>query len=483
MSGNIAPGGAAVNAIGEATVRVVTPSLSVTKSTSTAKVKDGGVGSFVLNVTNTSNGPVTINNILVSDTYTIGGSLTCKENGQSIQLISATATAPAQKFTYTIPSLTQGATWTARCEISGVSATGTNVLTASAANPLNQAVTITPSQNASVNVEKATPDLAVSKSASVSSARIGDSFKYTISVMNNMGTSQTAVNVTDALPNYLRLDNLTRTRVNTQASVSGITSGVVAWDKFNSSSNSGSGWASSTWATSGGNVSISSSRYGFSFGSTSSTKSISRDVVLGTDTYQSLNLSLACTTTLTGTNVVPAVTLTSGSGGSATTVTAVAASGQSCGVSSGWSTGSFKQILYTIPVTALAGASSPTFTLTVGATMGSSKALYIDDIFINAGQIAFDSQTSNSDGNGWASDWTVSSTPSGKFTLSSGQLYLNRSQSSTYSGTASRLVSISGDTYANAAISFQCAHGQFGTNDFLEIKANGVSILRDDYGG
>lgn len=468
-----------VQSQGDATVRVVTPSLSVTKTTDTPKVKSGGIGYFTLTVKNTSNGPATFSNVVVSDTYTTGGVLTCKVLGTIVPLTSVSVTAPAQTFTTTIATLAQNDEWVARCDISGVTAEGTNVLTATADNPLKPGTAVVPASNSSVSVALAEPALSVSKKASTGSARAGDKFYYTVAATNTQSTGNlTNVRLQDTLPAGLTLEGVTRNYVNTRSSVSGATTGVVAWEKFfdKKSAGTAAGWATSgnsEWQTT--NVNYSSDSWA-KFSLSSSPSSIQRTVSLDKTRYPFMHINLECSSNNTNA-VTPVVTLTSGS----TVITVAANSGQSCGYTSNSTPKTYRQINYRVSTDLLA-ASATTYTLKIAATGASSKIMNLDDIYLNSGQIAFDSVVSSSDGLGWAGNGWALTNPDSKFSISSSQFYLkSESSSTTVTGAASRSVVVSADEYSSAELSFQCRHSTFAqSTDWLEIKANGVSIFRED---
>ncbi len=469
-----------VQSQGSASVRVVTPSLSVVKTSTTPKVKSGGIGYFTLTVTNTSNGPATFSNVVVSDTYTTGGVLTCKVLGAAVTLTSASAVSPALKFTTTIASLAQGEVWVARCDINGLTAAGSNSLDASADNPLKSGTSVVPVNESAVSIALAEPALSVSKKSSVGSARVGDRFYYTVSAINNNTVgNQDNVRIQDTLPAGLTVDSVTRNYVNTRSTAGGATTGVVAWDKFFNSQSGGTGWVSSSssaWATSSGVSYGNNSKTKFSL--SGSAQYLERTVSLDSTRYPVLHINLECASD-NNTAIIPTLTLTPSVGAA---ITVAANSGQTCGTT----TSTYKQINYKVLTSSLASTAT-TYTLRIAATGASNKFLYVDDIYVNSGQIAYDSVVSSTDGLGWAGNgWTLTqgalpTNSSNKFTISSSQLYLNKSSSYVYSGVATRSVVVSDDEYSSAALSFQCNHSSFtSTSDWVEIKANGVSIFRED---
>lgn len=469
-------GSTLISSTGEVSVQVVTPSLLVTKTADSTKIKANGIANFSLSVKNTSNGPATMSNITVTDSYNIGGTLACKVLGANITLTDGGTVSGRRIFTYTIPSLETGAEWDARCSITGVTTAGTNILSASATNPLKNTNTVNSTGNGTVTITIGAPDLVTSKTASSGSVRIGDQFYYTVSATNTtVGTAMTNVKLVDQIPSSLRVDKVTRNYVSTSGATAG-TTGVVAWDKFYNSSSGGSGWLGSSWSF-GSSASInSSSKVQMSLQTSSnSTTYMERTVTLGTTSYPQLHINIECQTD-NSTAIVPVVTLTPSSGSA---ITVAPNSGQSCNTSS-----TNKGINYKVN-SSLISSSAITYTLRITAPTVSStgKKLYVDDVVINCGQIAMDPTNSSTDGLGFNNDWklTAGSNSSSKFKFSSGQLYVDASSNNTYSGTATRNLTITPDEYNNVKLTFQCRHSSFSNNDdLLEIKVNGRSVFKED---
>ena len=468
-----------VSSQGSASVQAVTPRLVVIKTTETPKVKQGGTGYFTIKVQNDSDGPLTLTNIDVTDTFTTGSALTCKILGT---IIPPTNPGVAGTATYRIASLEQNQEWSARCELTDIQINGTNSITASAPNPL-AAGSVTPNIPSSVGIEIAEPDLTISKTSSQSTARVGDSYYYNLTASNNSSTTtQTNVQITDLIPTELQVTGVTRNYLTASASAGSRVSGVIAWDKnLSGNTSGGAGWKSgSNWVTSG--VTSSSSGYfKFSFAGSSSTKSMTRTVSLDKTRYSSLSLNLECTS---DTTVSPALSLTA-----STLVIPGSASG-SCSAasikSSQISTSSLKkQITYTFDASLLPSTATD-FALEISAAGTSGKSMLVSDIYLTSGQIAFDSVTSSSDGVGWSNSWGITAINSSYFKISSGEIYVStnkNAKTTTYSGTAKRTVLIpQGSTLTDSGkLSFACYHDSFSdASDSLVITANGNVIFRND---
>jgi len=345
--------------------------MSIKKEPAIQQVTPGGVAAFRITVSNISTNGMTIDHIIVTDTFTTGGTLSCSgTNGQTFGSNSGVATAD-------IGSLDPGESWMGTCEIAGVSAdSGSNSFSAASSTTgvtgLNS--NGSPSENTTVN--KVT-SLTLSKSITSKNVSPGKTIYYQLVVTNNTGDTKTGISFNELLPKGLTYVPGSASVQNTMPSGGGSTktAKVLLKEKFDTSTVGASG----TWVAakigSGGDInsaSISSNKLQISPNGNNETYTVTRNVYFDNNVAdaklyfdywrddQSDNATLSVS--LNGTIIASGLTYSS----SRTTVSPIS-----------------------IPVTSgMYGQPLPLTFIFKGAGNGNKK--YLDDIYLISGAQYFD---------------------------------------------------------------------------------------------
>ena len=478
-------GSANVSSSDDVVVTLVTPHLTLSKTPANQVVQAGGDASFTIKVTNDSDGPATITNIVVSDTFTTGGALSCQ----------------AGAMPFTIASLQKDEVWQTTCKVVGITGGGTNTLSATANNPYKgTAMTITSS---AVNITLGTPALLLAKTVTPGGAvSPGDVISYKLSVTNTSNVTQTGVVLSDTLGAGLTAGTATITRVDTSSS-SGKTYGTVAWDKFNytQGSTTMTGWNTSTqgWSATTANWATDGTSTATNKGIKISTKNSNGN------TLQKIEDQSVQIATQSGKTSILKRSVPLSSGNEAVSVlfecavdTSTAATNQT-GFSFVVKLGSFtsgeqvctsarKSFKVDVPTSfyteATATAKELSFTAQgTGTSAGSNgSTIYLDDIFVVTGAVQTDSFTGSTSGStyltngfGWSgSNWaeTDTSTKMSLSTTSSSRLgtvaYWKGTSGAT--GNITRTFSLAPTDYAAAKIGFNCYGSLSGSSNFLKIE-------------
>lgn len=439
-----------------ATIAEGTPTadLTLSKTPETQQVSTGGVAAFKLEVENSSTGGITLNNIALTDTFNIGGSIQCYEAG----VLRLNGSSPA---TYTIPTLAPGAVWTAACEITGATTTGTNDLRAVPATQTisgtTTAATLTANSNTASVTVGANSALSVEKSSD-GSIYPGGKVNYTVKITNSTGSNRTGIKLGDVLPAGVSAVAKSATIKSTDlTATSNDVNAVVARDKFNysdiSSMNGGTGF-STAWSIGGtGSSSISSSSLKFS---TDSRKTFTarRSVSLS-----SLNSNVSVLFECSGESSAPSITVSLGS----KTWDPVSTCGNS--------NRQFIALTATaseIGLTSTAAAQELKFAVTSGT---SSKNLYIDDVSVvsnvRAADLTFNSSLSGGTGFSTGVSWTKVDSANKLSVKSSSGVYLRwKDASSSDVATLSRTVHLPSSDFASAKLTFSYAHQSITAGNF-----------------
>jgi uncharacterized repeat protein (TIGR01451 family) len=486
-------GSATVTSSDDALVTLVTPHLTLSKTPANQVVQAGGDASFTIKVTNDSDGPANITNIVVSDTFTTGGTLSCQ----------------AGAMPFTIASLQKDETWQTTCKVLAITGGGTNTLSATANNPY-KGTSMTISSSA-VNITLGTPALLLSKAVTPSGAvSPGDVISYKLSVTNTSGVTQTGVVLSDTLGAGMTAGTATITRVDTSSS-SGKTYGTVAWDKFNYTQGSPTGngtpamtsWNSSTQGWSG-----STTNWASDGTSTASNKGISistKNTNNGATTLQkSEDQSVKFATQSGRTSILKrSVPLSSGNEAVSVLFECIVDSTTAAANQTGFSfvvklgtftsgeqvcTGTRKSFKVDVPTSyysdSTATAKELSFTAAgTGTTAGSNgSTIYLDDVFVVTGAVQTDSFTGTTTGStyvtngfGWSgSNWaeTDIQTKMSLSTTSSSRLgtvaYWKGTSSA--SGQVSRTYSLNPTDYAAAKVGFNCYGSLSGSSNYMKIE-------------
>lgn len=174
------------------------PDVKVSKSASSTSISSGGTATFTLEASNVGSGTAT--NVVIVDTIpsglTITGAPGCTVSGQTVTCkVGDLAGGGKTSVTITVkatdgacPSVDNKATVSASNEPSGN--TGNNT-----------------SNTVTLNVTCPNPDVKITKSsdAPATGVKPGDSFTYTIKVMNVGGSTATNIKVNDTIPSSLTI--------------------------------------------------------------------------------------------------------------------------------------------------------------------------------------------------------------------------------------------------------------------------------------
>ena len=251
--------------------------VSILKEPSDQQVRPGDTAAFKLTVKNTSTGDFTLNNIGLFDTSTVGGTMVCQEGSNTVL--------NGVNGYYVIPTLARGATWTAWCNISGVTTSGYNYFSVDSytvntdPSPTVPATPIRSQAHVIVNAET----LTFTKTKIAGTVTPGNTVTYKVEVTNNTSTQKKGIQFSDVFAPGSGL-SLVPSSANVYAkstgSVSSKTGRLILMEKFSSSSVSNSG----DWSTAD---SDSTSKVGKSLGG----KSISAAVFGGTSDSSSMSAS------------------------------------------------------------------------------------------------------------------------------------------------------------------------------------------------
>jgi uncharacterized repeat protein (TIGR01451 family)/uncharacterized repeat protein (TIGR02543 family) len=456
----------------------IRPSLSMTKEPSVQQAGANGKVSFKLSVTNTtSGGDITLTNIVLTDNFNTLGTLTCNEGGRAV-FDGATSGA-----TYTIPSLARGVRWEAACTITGVfssgsATTGTNTLYAA----FSYGGTNYTATSGAVTINKAN-SLEITKTEE-GALKPGGLITYRIRVYNPTSSSATNVVLTDTLPLGVTVESVTATNTNTSV-METATAKVIAWDKFNgNTTTTGQGWLASSWTltTSGGTTPVLSSSgntTGLSTPFTSERNSImikaasseapsfSRTVTLSRE-YKSVSVVFECSSQSTGPTLRVSMAGTE--------------------IFRGTCTNSRQQIVASVPSSVFTTAGSKELKFeTVANTSTSTKAIFIDDIFVLGGFAAGDLFTGAYDSQqGMVASWTETDSNNylGQKAIGTSGGWSGTSVVFKSSDSSNRATSkIEGNfyydpaRYAGATIAFTCSHSKdLGDSDKLVFKVGSTTV-------
>ena len=498
-----------VSSTDTASVQIATFSLLAKITPLSQTIAAGGSANITLSVKNTTNQPVAINNINVWASTDSGGTLSCA-------LPAGATPVAASGSTFQIGSLDQNATWTADCTITAVTATEGQSkiasLSVSAVNPLkNSAPAITDGpRTGAINI--ATPKLVLTKVGKNNPLTRGDSQPYTVTLRNADTEANTSVILRDTVPDGMTLSpaNIKFKQLGGAVHTYGRI-GVLASDKMNystttlgsSNGNAGSGWYSgSYWSTNDtGNVkflgnsadsSFTNEKYSVKFSNGSTTaKTLTRKALLNGDlavdsTYLNFDCVQYYSTSSSRLWRIPTLTVK------------VAGTSVFTGRCQSTSSSNRTAMSVKIPATLLGANASNTgsdiqFEVTIpgatGSTSSSSAVLFLDDVTIVSGQVAYSSFTSglgtsstSAGGSGWAdSYWTKG-----------GNLTTNLNASTKYgtdiewtgsankNATMTRAFNMTAADWQNAKLSFSCRHEAFNSSDdYLKISVAGTSVFSE----
>ena len=160
------PAGEPVTATAAATVTVIHPGLSLTKTTAPGQHRPGDTVTFTLTLHNTGDTPLT-----------------------DLAVVDPAAPGCARTF----PTLAAGATQTWQCTATAGTDNFTNTANASGTDPTGRPVTDT----ATAPVQVIHPAIDLTKTAAPAVVRVGDTVTYTITVRNTGDTTLTGVAITD----------------------------------------------------------------------------------------------------------------------------------------------------------------------------------------------------------------------------------------------------------------------------------------------
>jgi uncharacterized repeat protein (TIGR01451 family)/uncharacterized repeat protein (TIGR02543 family) len=381
------------------------PSLLLEKAPTDQVAANGGVAAFKLRIRNTSNTAQSVRAITIKDEFTpTTAKLSCADGtGMFWNQVS-------NGQTYVISEIKHQEAWEAACTLTGVSSAGTNKLSVTSATADSGTVTF----NSSTANVAAAGDLTITKTGPAILTK-GTDATYTITITNKSAGTKSGVKISDLLPAGLTVESATVEASNLSANDSA-TATVIAWDKFESSSNSGSGWKSGVdWTYSSGASRI-SSKVGSSFPSKYENYSIMMGGAQATtyNAYRTLRLSkiyksarvhFECLTddTRTATSNVndrPNVSVSIVTPGSTNIVLGTV----NCGTTS-----RIEQSL-DVNMTSLALTNTlQDFQLkfTMGGTWSGTKNIWVDDVYITSGEIASD-QFSDTNAGSWTKNNSAS---------------------------------------------------------------------------
>jgi len=458
------------------------PSLLVEKSPGVQVSGNGGVAAFKLRVKNSSNTNQSIRRITIKDEFTpTSARLSCTD-GITGRFWSGVTSGS----TYEIPEIKYQEAWEAACELSGMSAGGTNTLSIVSASADSGTVT---SNSSSVTINAA-GNLTISKTGPALLTK-GSTAPYTITVTNK-GTAATGVKISDLLPAGLTVDSATVEASSTSGSDSS-TATMIAWDKF-SADPSGTGWKSASTWTKVGTTFVSSvdstlanpfkyANYAMKLsGTSSSTSYIARKVQLST-LYRSINIHFACLTDDTRSATANVADRTNIKASIVTPSNETITMGTvNCGT-----TGLAEQTI-SANVSALGLTSTLrdyTLVFSLGGMWTGTKSVWLDDVALISSELASDQFTDTT-----ATSWTKTGStygtylkgygvgsakfPNSSSTYSDGTFLAWNTGSdlrNTASTTISKTFTFDASQYSSttAKISFACYVGQNDSNTKLEI--------------
>ena len=378
------------------------PSLLLEKTPTTQASGNSGIAAFKLRILNNSNTNQSIKSVLIKDEFTpTSAKLSCTDGISGRFWNDA-----ANGATYTIPEIRYQEAWEAACQLTGISAGGTNKLSIVSATADSGTVT---SNTSSVTINAA-GNLTISKTGPALLTK-GSKAAYTITVTNK-GSATTGVKISDLLPGGLTVDSAT-VELSGAGTSDSSTGTIIAWDKFETDT-SGAGWKSgATWVLSGttkitstsGSVSpFKYANYSMKLSGTSpATSKITRTVQLST-LHRSVSIHFACLTDDTRTATAGS-TVNDRINISASIVTptneTITAGTVNCG------TTSLDEKVLVVSGSSLGLTSTLRdykVVFSLGGTWSGTKSVWLDDVMLVASEIGSDQFTDTT-----ASSWTKSS--------------------------------------------------------------------------
>lgn len=502
----------------DAAVQIVWFAISATITPRSQAIPTGGNANVTLQVKNNTNQPVNIDNIDVWNVFTTGGTLACKVNGVDVTIGSTSATA------YRISTLAQGATWTADCVITGPTLTegqsGTSTINATASNPLAAGRIVT-AEPATGTIAIATPKLTITKLGAISPLTRGQAQPYTITIKNTDTVTNDHVVLRDTPPDGMTLGPVALKYKSLGGTAHTYLTGVLANEKFYSSSSTdvanatsatgivwraGSAWSTSdgsnvtlrtTADTSSNNGAYSNEKYSVRFANLSSSpKTLTRLLQLNGDlakdsTYLSFECSSYASTSSSNASKLPNLIVTING-------TQVYNGKCSTGSSSGVRVNKVVQIPSSLLGTGAPSGGSPLVFSVASArsTSSSSSVLFLDDVTVISGLVAghsfttgLGSATSAAGGFGWNEGyWSkagamLANLVDQKVYGTDLEYKPNSSSSSAATATATRSFNLDVTNWQSAKLSFSCRHATFGTNDSFTVKVAGTTLFSETSAG
>jgi uncharacterized repeat protein (TIGR01451 family) len=309
-----------------------------------------------------------INTVAVSDPIPTG--MTYVSSTAS----TGTLTVTSGTANWNIGNMASGATATATITVQ----VNSNIAGSSVTNTATLTDAVTPSITASATTTIATPDVRVSKRASGTNFVPGNSFSYTVDIVNAGYGLATGVTLTDTLPSYINATSATGSIAGVASiSVAGGGSGYTSAPAVTISSGGGSG-ATATAIVSGGAVTaivVTNSGSGYTSTPTVTiAPPTAGTTATGTAVLRSTSISNPTVTYTIG-------TLTPGSSVSLTINVTIASTGVPAGQNTAINTASVVDNYNTTPRTATATVTvtaTPALTLSETATPSASRVVFVN---------------------------------------------------------------------------------------------------------
>ncbi len=190
-----------------------TSDLVIAKTDGVTSVLSGS--STVYTITVTNNGPSAVTGAILSDPAATGLSKTAVAcSGTPGTCVTAPTIAQLESGTFALPALASGATYQITVTATVTATSGSVSNTATIAVPPGT-TDPTPGNNTTTDTDTVTlssVDLAITKTASIPAAAPGQTFDYTLVVVNNGPSTATGVTVADTLPSGFSLISATSTQ-------------------------------------------------------------------------------------------------------------------------------------------------------------------------------------------------------------------------------------------------------------------------------
>jgi len=186
------------------TVCLIPVRISLTKNANKLSVSSSG-DTIQYTVTYTNPSTVTIPNVVITDPIPAGMTFASASRSPVVGTLTTPAVNGTGNVVWTVGSVAAGGTGTLTINLNVT----TSITGSTTTNTATLTDDYTPNVTASISAAIASPNVLITKRASGSNYVPGDSFSYTLSVVNSGTGAASSVVVTDTLPTYLTATSFT----------------------------------------------------------------------------------------------------------------------------------------------------------------------------------------------------------------------------------------------------------------------------------